>query len=276
MTFGSLRGDYSSHKPLAFQPLDSKPYLGRREPQIVAKLFAPTLTPSFPNSCFWHGHLPKVPQFLNLLHSSPLPPCFTMFQCYTQFSPFILFAPLCAVCVLSRFSRVWLFATLWNIASQAPQSMGFSRQEYWSGLPCLLPGGLPNPGTEPMSPSSHPLQVDSLTEPPGKPLSPPASAVHGILQARILEWVAISFSRESSWPRDQTQVSRIADRHFNHQGSSYPTLPHAKSTSSLLGSPCFLKHLQNCKNSYFLRIGSLKELSLKLSPDFCPLPQISI
>ena len=45
--------------------------------------------------------------------------------------------------------------------------------------------------------------------------SPPASSVHGILQARILEWVAISFSRGSSRPRDRTQVSRIAGRHFN-------------------------------------------------------------
>ena len=45
--------------------------------------------------------------------------------------------------------------------------------------------------------------------------SPPGSSVHGILQARILEWVAISFSRGSSQPRDQTQVSCIAGRHFN-------------------------------------------------------------
>ena len=45
--------------------------------------------------------------------------------------------------------------------------------------------------------------------------SPPGSSVHGILQARILEWVAISFSRGSSWPRDQTQVSFIAGRRFN-------------------------------------------------------------
>ena len=44
--------------------------------------------------------------------------------------------------------------------------------------------------------------------------SPPGSSVHGILQARILEWVAISFSRGSSWPRDRTQVSRTAGRHF--------------------------------------------------------------
>ena len=44
--------------------------------------------------------------------------------------------------------------------------------------------------------------------------SPPGSLVHGILQARILEWVAIPFSRGSSWPRDQTQVSNIASRFF--------------------------------------------------------------
>ena len=44
--------------------------------------------------------------------------------------------------------------------------------------------------------------------------SPPGSSVHGILQARMLEWVAIPFSRRSSWPRDQTQVSHIAGRFF--------------------------------------------------------------
>ena len=45
--------------------------------------------------------------------------------------------------------------------------------------------------------------------------SPPGFSIHGILQARILEWVAISFSRGSSQPRDRTQVSRIASRRFN-------------------------------------------------------------
>ena len=53
--------------------------------------------------------------------------------------------------LLSRFSRVRLFATLWTVALQAPLSMGFSRQEYWSGLPCPAPGDLPNPGIEPTS-----------------------------------------------------------------------------------------------------------------------------
>ena len=54
-------------------------------------------------------------------------------------------------CVLSLFSRVWLFATLWTVAHQAPLSMGFSRQKYWSGFPCPLPGDFPDPGIEPAS-----------------------------------------------------------------------------------------------------------------------------
>ena len=64
-------------------------------------------------------------------------------------------------------SRVWLFVTPWTLAHQAPQSMGFSRQEYWSGLPFPSPGDVPDPGIEPRSPT---LQADALTsEPPGKP-----------------------------------------------------------------------------------------------------------
>ena len=53
-------------------------------------------------------------------------------------------------CVLSHFSRVQFFATLWTIARQTPLSMGFSRQEYWSGLPHPPPRDLPGPGTEPV------------------------------------------------------------------------------------------------------------------------------
>ena len=51
-------------------------------------------------------------------------------------------------CILSCFSPVWVFATLWTIALQAPLSVGFSRQEYWSRLPCP-PGDLPDPGIKP-------------------------------------------------------------------------------------------------------------------------------
>ena len=55
------------------------------------------------------------------------------------------------LCVLSCFSRVQLFATPWAVARQPPLSLGFSRQEYWSGLPCLPPGDLPDPGIQPAS-----------------------------------------------------------------------------------------------------------------------------
>ena len=53
--------------------------------------------------------------------------------------------------MLSHFSHGRLFATPWTVAHQAPLSMGFPRQEYWSGLPCPSPGDLPHPGTEPTS-----------------------------------------------------------------------------------------------------------------------------
>ena len=68
---------------------------------------------------------------------------------------------------MKSLSHVQLFAIPWTVAHQAPPPMGFSRQEYWSGLPFPSPGDLPDPGTEPRSPA---LQADTLTyEPPGKP-----------------------------------------------------------------------------------------------------------
>ena len=70
------------------------------------------------------------------------------------------------VCVLSH---VWFFATLWTVAHQTALFMGFSRQEYWSGLPFPSPGDLPQPGIKPMSPT---LASEFFTiEPPEKPLA---------------------------------------------------------------------------------------------------------
>ena len=70
-------------------------------------------------------------------------------------------------------SRVWLFATLWTVAYQVPPPMGFSRQEYWSGLPFPSPGNLPNLGIEPRLPHwSQTLQpLSHQGSPSGKPLS---------------------------------------------------------------------------------------------------------
>ena len=68
---------------------------------------------------------------------------------------------------VKSFNHVWLFATPWTVAYQAPPSMGFSRQECWSGLPFPSPGDLPDPGIES---GSLTLQADALpSEPPGKP-----------------------------------------------------------------------------------------------------------
>ena len=67
------------------------------------------------------------------------------------------------VCVCTQsLSCVWLFVTPWTVAHHVPLSVGFSRQEHWSGLPFPPPGDLPDPGIEPESPSSPALQVDSL------------------------------------------------------------------------------------------------------------------
>ena len=73
-------------------------------------------------------------------------------------------------------SRVRLFATPWTVAYQAPRSMGFSRQEYWSGLPFPSPGDLPNPGIEPGSPA---LQTDTL---PSEPLG----------SLSLLQWIFLT------------------------------------------------------------------------------------
>ena len=108
--------------------------------------------------------------------------------------------------MLSSFSHVWLFATPWTVACQATQSMGFSRQEYWSGLPCPPPGDLPDPGIKPVSQHLLHWQVDSLPlAPPGKPhtlynafndctsqsalISHASKVMLKILQARLQQYV---------------------------------------------------------------------------------------
>ena len=145
---------------------------------------------------------------------------------------------------------------------------GFSRQEYWSGLPCPPPpGDLPNPGIKSRSPA---LQADFMSsEPPGKPKNTGVGC-HSLLQRifptqrlnlgflhcrwilhhlshqgspRILEWVAYPFSRGSSQPRNQTRVSCIADRFFTISAIFQPRgLQH---TRPLCPSPS----LTACSNS---------------------------
>ena len=119
--------------------------------------------------------------------------------------------------------------------------MGFSRQEYWSGSPSPPPGDLPHPWFRPtslMSPAlagrfsttrttwnNLSLRLKLVCAQPCPTLcdpmdcSLPGSSVPGIFQARILEWVAISYSQESSWPRDPTRISCIG------RWISYPASP---------------------------------------------------
>ena len=70
---------------------------------------------------------------------------------YCEYRSYMSFIVLCAV--LSHFRRVRLFAPPWTVAHQVPLSVGFSRQEYWSGLPFPSPGDLPNAGIKPASPA---------------------------------------------------------------------------------------------------------------------------
>ena len=93
-------------------------------------------------------------------------------------------------------SRVRFFATPWTVAYQAPPSVGFSRQEYWSGLPFPSPGDLPNPGIEPRSPA---LQADALpSEPPGKTLK---------LSLSLNSWSGIRSSDKDHTLSPQAKIS---------------------------------------------------------------------
>ena len=100
--------------------------------------------------------------------------------------------------LLSRFSRVRLFATPWTAAYQAPPSMDFPGKSTGVGCHRLLQKVA----------QSYPILCNSMD------CSLPGSSVSGILQAKILEWVAIPFSKGSSKPRDRTQVSPTAGRLF--------------------------------------------------------------
>ena len=124
----------------------------------------------------------------------------------------------CCCCLIARREVAQSCPTLCDPMDsslhQAPPSMGFSKQEYWSGLPIPSPGDLPDPGIEPGLP--HCRQTLYHLSHQGSPVqlfhnpmdcSPPGSSVHGISQTRILEQVVIFFSRGPSQSRDRTCVS---------------------------------------------------------------------
>ena len=133
-----------------------------------------------------------------------------------------MFCAVLSCAMLSCFSCVRLSATLWTILHWAPLSMGFSKQNTGVGCHFLLQGIFPTEASNLGLPHCRQIlyhlshQVKWLRAYPtlANPMdfSPPSSSIHGISQARILEWVAISFSRGSSQPRDRTWVSCIAVR----------------------------------------------------------------
>ena len=106
-------------------------------------------------------------------------------------------------------SHVWLFGIPWTVVYQAPPSMEFSKQEYWSVLPFPSPEDLPDPAIKPTATAtakslqSCPTLCDPIDG------SPPGSPVPGILQARPLEWAAIAFSNAGKWKVKVKSLSRV-------------------------------------------------------------------
>ena len=101
----------------------------------------------------WRKRLLHLVQYFDLIFLPSLLHSSCHLNCYTTTMTF--------ACMLSHSSRVLLFVTPGTVACQALLPMGFSRQEYWSGLPYPSPGDLPNPRNEPVPPA---LQADSLTQ----------------------------------------------------------------------------------------------------------------
>ena len=102
---------------------------------------------------------------------------------------------------MKSLSHVWLFVTPWAVAYQPSPSIGFSRQEYWSGLPFPSSEGLPDPGIKPGSPT---LQVAALpSEPPGKPKNPGVGSL-SLPQCFTQLWVHCNF-----WT-SKTEMKRLS------------------------------------------------------------------
>ena len=153
------------------------------------------------------------------------------------------------------------FVTPWTVAHLAPLSMGFPRQKHWSGLPFLFPGDLPDPEIEPISPAlagrffslSHQgnLYAKSLQLCPTlcDPVDcgPPGSSIHGVLQARILVWVAMPSSRGSSRPQGSTLHLLCL---VHGQVDSLPLVPPAKPKRHILRHDylisCFTHYVSVC------------------------------
>ena len=162
--------------------------------------------------------------------------------------------------LLSCFSRVQLFETLCAVDRQAPLSMGFFRQEYWSGLPCPPPGDLPDPGTEPASPMVLRWQAGSL------PLAPPGKVTLFIsLHFSLPAWEVTegTVRPSTSWASGRSIcVKELCQLSMASQIIFVTALPCLRGAAELkirilYGINGFL---ESCKQIRFLKIQSLQHL----------------
>ena len=109
--------------------------------------------------------------------------------------------------MLSHSSQVQLFATLWTIDCQVPLSMGFSRKEYWSGLPCPPPEDLPHPGIEPTSPAFPALVGGFFTTSLEKEM-----ATHSSILAWRIPWTEELGGLQSTGHKESDMTERL---HFH-------------------------------------------------------------
>ena len=128
--------------------------------------------------------------------------------------------------VLTHFSCVWLCATLWTVTLQPPLSMGFSRQEYWSGFLCPSPGDLSDPGIEPESLKSPASAGRFLT---------PSSTTQNIISPGLIHFITVSFYLWASnrYLSNKCPISihyvpgtKLDIRRQIHKGYIQPTISH--------------------------------------------------
>ena len=125
------------------------------------------------------------------------------------------------VCVCKLLSHFQLFMTPWTLASQAPLSMGFSRQEYWSGLPFPSPEDLPNSGIEPRSPA---LQVNFLpSKPPGSLKNGGHCQIKIWGNNRLISLDSAQFLSKLSWNSVHCQVLFSFNNEEMKEGRPAPT-----------------------------------------------------
>ena len=170
----------------------------------------------------------------------------------------LLYACFCC-CLVAQ--SVWLFATPWTIAHQAPVSMGLSRREYWSGLPLLTPGDLPRPRDRTCVPCLYPLSTRGSRASSWQNISPLISSPEGM----PCVWQALDPLEKGSWrgrpsfsPEEPLAISFIR-WHIGHVNNKFIFLLLVPREGLAVNPPsCFISHLRFYKNTLlFFLTGSL-------------------